>query len=99
MDELKPCPFCGGKAQIRYTGNGSGFYGYTSNVLMRSKLGFVMCLKCNATTTRNARVCVAIEKWNRRAENEEIEFTRKFIHEQGLDFALAGAWNRRANNE
>ena len=68
---LKPCPFCGGEAQIRYTGNGSGFMGYTSNVVMQSKPGFVMCLKCEVTTSRNARVCRAIEKWNRRVEDEQ----------------------------
>ena len=71
MDELKHCPFCGGKAQIRYTGNGSGPMGYTSNMIMRSKPGFVMCLKCEIMTPRNSRVCRAIDKWNRRAGEED----------------------------
>lgn len=28
----------------------------------------------------------------------EIEFTRNFIHDQGLDFALMGAWNDRKDH-
>ena len=28
-------------------------------------------------------------------ENEELQFTRRFIHEHGLEFALASAWERR----
>lgn len=36
----------------------------------------------------------ATEAWNRRAESEELAFTRKFIHEHGLDFALASAWEK-----
>ena len=70
MTELKPCPFCGGKAQIRYTGNGSGPSGYTSNVVMRSKPGFVMCLNCEVAMPRNSRVGRAIEKWNRRVNDD-----------------------------
>ena len=70
MPDLKLCPFCGGKAQIRYTGKGRGTMGYTSNRLTRSKPGFVMCLKCEIMTPRNSRVCRAIEKWNRRAGEE-----------------------------
>lgn len=65
-NELKPCPFCGGEAQIRYTSPNSGYMGYTSNIFMRSKSGFVMCLKCEVSTPRHTRVCRAIEKWNRR---------------------------------
>ena len=36
----------------------------------------------------------AIEAWNKRADSEELKFTRKFIHEHGLEFALASAWGR-----
>lgn len=72
-NELKPCPFCGGMAQIRYTGNGSGSGGYTSNVLMRGKPGFVICVRCGATTSRNNRVCRAMEKWNRRVGDDLME--------------------------
>lgn len=71
--ELKSCPCCGGKAQIRYTGNGSGPNGYTSNVFMRSKPGFIVCLKCGLSTQKGTRVCKAVEKWNRRIEEQEIE--------------------------
>ena len=28
-------------------------------------------------------------------ENEELQFTRQFIHEHGLEFTLASAWQRR----
>jgi hypothetical protein len=27
-------------------------------------------------------------------KNEELEFTRKFIYEHGLEFALASAWDK-----
>ena len=69
MEQLKPCPFCGSKAQVRYTGCGSGSNGYTSNILMRSKAGFVICLKCGCRTSIHGKVCRAMDKWNRRAEN------------------------------
>lgn len=29
--------------------------------------------------------------------HSEVMFTRKFIHEHGLEFALASAWERRKN--
>lgn len=28
----------------------------------------------------------------------ELEFTRKFIHEHGLEFSLASAWDKQTNN-
>ena len=31
-------------------------------------------------------------------ENEELQFTRQFIREHGLEFALATAWQRRKEN-
>lgn len=30
-------------------------------------------------------------------KSKELEFTRKFIHEHGLEFALASAWNKQTN--
>lgn len=30
---------------------------------------------------------------------KELEFTRKFIHDQGLEFALASAWGKETKGE
>ena len=91
MSELKPCPFCGGGAvvvQTRYRHGEEYFF-----------------VKCNnkdcpviPETYENTEMKDAIEAWNGRAENEELKFTRQFIHEHGLDFALASAWKGRAED-
>lgn len=70
MTELKPCPFCGNKAQIHYTGSGSSSHGYTFNILMKSKTGFVMCSKCKCRTPVHSKVSLAMNKWNRRTNND-----------------------------
>ena len=67
MDDLKPCPFCGGRAA----------QGATSAVS-----GFVFCTECNMATgkfwdepmtdaagQRKKWYEVAAEMWNRRANN------------------------------
>ena len=81
--ELKPCPFCGGK-DIWY--------------VLEYDLVYAKCQVCGATGSKYRTMVVAKEAWNRRAENEELKFTRQFIHEHGLDFELASAWNRRAED-
>ena len=73
MAELKPCPFCGNKPQVRYTGCGSGSHGYTSNILMESNAGFVICLKCECRTSTYSKVSRAISKWNRRANDGKAD--------------------------
>ncbi len=90
MAELKPCPFCGGKAKYIY----------------RMPYNAVICTKCKVSGKtivdsyeQQDGIAEAIKTWNRRAESEELKFTRQFIHEQGLDFALASAWKRRHGDE
>ena len=63
MSELKPCPFCGGKAMI---------YGCTVDVFGIGPKDFtVYCYECRASVmhfyaTENG----AIDAWNRRDGNE-----------------------------
>lgn len=57
-EELKPCPFCGGKAVM----------------ISYSEFAFIQCENCECRTPRidaNAQFCAkdrAIELWNRRAD-------------------------------
>lgn len=59
MDELKPCPFCGGEAFVYFSGT-------VSNGLFKE----VICKKCHCSTDR-MRNDDAIEAWNRRADHED----------------------------
>lgn len=45
--ELKPCPFCGGRAEIKTDSNGVDYYG------LFSQLHSVVCTKCGATTAKS----------------------------------------------
>ncbi len=91
MAELKPCPFCGGEAEGPY--HYDPYDGYQGDCGSYT----VECSHCRMLINQRTKQ-EAIEVWNRRAESEELKFTRKFIHEHGLDFALASAWNRRAED-
>lgn len=86
MDELKPCPFCGGKPFMQ------------SHPVAQGKKQWSVQCRCGARFFFMDRKYKAIEAWTRRAEDEELEFTRKFIHDNGLEFALTAAWNRRAKH-
>ena len=59
MAELKPCPFCGGKAFLT---NDLATYG--CDVMYR-----VICENCNISTPLKWTEEKAIEAWNRRAED------------------------------
>ena len=58
MAELKPCPFCGGKPFIYYSGSPSN-----------GTFAEVICKECGCQTQRML-YSEAIEAWNRRADNE-----------------------------
>lgn len=66
--ELKPCPFCGGDAEVRYATSKHDSTGWTSNIYRWNEPGFIKCTKCDSRTARYSRVNVAVNKWNRRAE-------------------------------
>lgn len=54
MFKLKPCPFCGGEAQIL--------------IIKEQKFHSVRCIKCRTLTDIYETEEEAIEAWNRRAE-------------------------------
>ena len=105
-EELKPCPFCGGKAKIKKDDEGNHFY--------------VLCKKCGTKSISTANETEAIDLWNMRPDklincpccNHSYINTIKtrngyivwcphcgistgYYEEQNLAFE---AWNRR-NNE
>lgn len=73
MNELKPCPFCGGKPRIRDTGKDKLSYW----VVDKMRIVMVECRKCWAMggifPTKNGVKKAkedAIKAWNRRANDE-----------------------------
>lgn len=57
MEELRNCPFCGGKAALYYA----------------SSCPYVKCTKCGSKTGKYLNVEYAIKNWNRRAEETKVE--------------------------
>ena len=56
MKELKPCPFCGGKAKMNYYG-GQHIPFYS-----------ISCSECGCKQANSIHKEAVIEAWNRRAE-------------------------------
>ena len=69
MAELKPCPFCGGEAELK-----EKEYAMIGHKVQ----AYVRCKVCGTTSnyfSENIAYCAnekAIEAWNRRAENDTV---------------------------
>ena len=56
MTELKPCPFCGGKARV------------ICNPFAEGDAYFITCVECDMLTGNFDSEALVIEAWNARAE-------------------------------
>lgn len=75
--ELKPCPFCGGKAELVGTGNFCGNCAYS-----------VSCTSCNCNTDWLANKKEVVEAWNKRAfDYETANHISSFLQDSGYDDA------------
>lgn len=61
--ELKPCPFCGGEANLVKRKFKTGFYPSGGTY-------YVHCKQCLITTQPRRKAEDVIEAWNRRTDNE-----------------------------
>lgn len=59
MTELKPCPFCGGKAKL----HNEVFAEFCVKVF------YVQCTNCGVRTMKDGFTEYAVKDWNRRVNN------------------------------
>lgn len=60
MSQAKPCPFCGGSAELKSTGNRGSFW-YVS---------WYQCIPCEARGSWSHDAARALDLWNRRTAPE-----------------------------
>ena len=77
MSELKPCPFCGGKATIKTISRGYGSNGFTEaynvgcdNCKIYFKEESIFCIQNGTPIFLMNGYDRCFEIWNRRANNE-----------------------------
>ena len=61
MAELKPCPFCGGRADLRT---------FTMGRFKKRKFLYVECCVCGNRTSVDREAEYVEEAWNRRTKDE-----------------------------
>jgi Lar family restriction alleviation protein len=66
MDKLKPCPFCGYKADTMFYKPFDGYQGEPT-------ICRIWCLNCKAQIERDTFI-KAMVSWNMRADTKEIDF-------------------------
>lgn len=74
MSELKPCPFCGNKAECVCVDKDWVGHEYlvVRNIYLSKQPGFVRCSKCSVGQLRRyTRMSSAIKAWNTRKGAEK----------------------------
>lgn len=64
MNELKPCPFCGGEARLR------AFRTYIQSKHRMGEKYYIECCECGLNAPNFINKEEAIEAWNRRVDDE-----------------------------
>lgn len=102
MIELKPCPFCGGKAKISF--RETDFYGKNAYGDKKSKYVFqVICNKCHSRGKPvKTEYLVNCNPWSSNYCGRNYDQTKVVIEQTKMvqlwaDKAVE-AWNRRAGN-
>jgi Lar family restriction alleviation protein len=86
MNELKPCPFCGGKAEIQQFANPQNYYCVRCTDCGCSTDGYRRS-KTESTEAENKAANAAA--WNRRTEPENVEeVSRRYQAECNYDHAV-----------
>lgn len=66
---LKPCPFCGGKAYLeRWRPDPDDVYSINGGIVSR-----IFCNCCNCEHGYHESDDIAVQQWNRRVINEDIQ--------------------------
>ena len=80
MEELKPCPFCGGDARYNRI---------TYHTVIANESHIVFCAKCGASTQKYKTKQEAIAAWNKRAAetfNSEVMLMGDRVYLAGLGY-------------
>ncbi|WP_456281640.1 Lar family restriction alleviation protein [Cupriavidus sp. JZ107] len=86
MAELKPCPFCGGAAEMYYPFHLMGRPGQPATYR-----GGVRCTKCGCQSGSTNPPADAIAAWNRRATDERRDTVRKVLERIAASMRRGGA--------
>ena len=93
MTKLNNCYFCGKPMKLEYHSYDRSYRAYHCDVIDAVKCPIKEPFVIKAGSFKAAKA-----KFNGAAILREMIFTRKFIHAQGLEFALASEWEKERRN-
>lgn len=73
-EKLKPCPFCGGKVKAPIIFE-------TIDSPKKQYLWLVICHNCGSSSAYDFTEEKVVEKWNARAEPDQVEFSPEWLKE------------------